>query len=70
MSPPNGRRRPVQAAPPKNPTADHDTTLVTFEWRRCSQHPWLGVSVLRVGGYARCILEDGSEHPVELERAA
>lgn len=44
---------------------------MAFEWRRCPRHPWLGVSVLITRtAEPRCILEDGTAHPVALEPAA
>lgn len=46
------------------------TTPPAFEWRPCPRHRWMGVSVLVTGETARCILPDGTAHPVELERAA
>ena len=47
---------------------------MAFTWSRCPVHPFLGVSVLVVTGFAPvCFLEDGTPHPVdpaELRRVA
>ena len=56
------RNRPAQGAP------------MTFTWRRCAQHWWLGVSILQVGESTPvCYTETGLTPPVdraEPERAA
>ena len=47
---------------------------MSFEWRRCSRHPWLQRSVLVGNSFAPlCFPYDGPAHPVdpdELEEAA
>lgn len=59
-----------QGAPTERSPHKPMTSHPAFEWRPCDRHPWLGVSVLVTPLDARCILPDGSAHPVELEQAA
>jgi hypothetical protein len=74
VSAPDGKRRPVEAAPPV--TTDDDCTTVSelpmaYQWLACPRHGWLGVSILAGRSFSpSCFLEDGSSHPVELDGAA
>lgn len=68
--PPDGRSRPGQAAPPNTTTDVESSTLhelpMAFSWSRCPVHPFLGVSVLVVNGFAPvCFPENGTPHPVD-----
>ena len=39
---------------------------MAFAWSRCPVHPFLGVSVLVVKGFAPvCLPHDGTPHPVD-----
>ena len=56
MSPPDGKGRPVQAAQPENPTADHGTTPVTSGAPTWNIEPFRGPYQTDLGTITVCPL--------------
>jgi len=56
-----------QPRPPNDNTTHPLAELpMAFAWSRCPVHPFLGVSVLVVKGFAPvCLPHDGTPHPVD-----
>ena len=57
----------IAPPPPESTPTDQLAELpMAFAWSRCQRHPWLGISVLVVKGFAPvCLPHDGTPHPVD-----